>query len=145
MSDLHADALERVLNALGEALEAIEEGITISDARQDDLPLVWVNGAFLRLTGYTRDEVIGRNCRFLQGPETDHGAVEALRESIAGRNRVVTELINYTKSGAPFWNRLSLVPVFDEAGEIEFFVGVQSDVTPLRRAQEQLDRLFDAA
>lgn len=145
MPDSHADALERVLNALGEALEAIEEGITIADARREDLPLVWVNGAFLRLTGYTQDEVIGRNCRFLQGPGTDRGAVEALRKAIDGRSRIVTELLNYSKSGEAFWNRLSLVPVFDEAGELEFFVGVQSDVTPLRRAQEQLDQLFGAA
>ncbi len=124
--------LERALGAAG-------EGIVIADARLPDMPLIFVNAAFEGVTGYTRAEALGRNCRFLQGPGSDPAALAAIRTALAERRGVVVELLNYRKDGTPFWNRLSITPVFDEAGEVTHFIGVQSDVTERRLAQERLE------
>jgi len=123
--------LERALGAAG-------EGIVIADARQPDMPLIYVNAAFEAVTGYSRAETLGRNCRFLQGPETDPGALEEIRRAIAGRRGVVVELLNYRKDGTPFWNRLSITPVHGLKGEVTHFIGVQSDVTARRLAEDRL-------
>ena len=78
---------------------------------------------------YTREEVLGRNCRFLQGPGTDKRAVREIRKAIDGRIECTVRLLNYTKSGQAFWNLFSLAPVFDVDGSVRFFIGVQVDVT----------------
>jgi len=126
-----ASLLERALAAAG-------EGIVIADARLPDMPLIYVNAAFEKVTGYSRDEALGRNCRFLQGAGTDPGALAEIRRALAERRAVVVELLNYRKDGTPFWNRLSITPVFGAGGEVTHFIGVQSDVTVRRLAQERL-------
>ena len=83
----------------------------------------------LILRRYTREEVLGRNCRFLQGPGTDKRAVREIRKAIDGRIECTVRLLNYTKSGQAFWNLFSLAPVFDVDGSVRFFIGVQVDVT----------------
>ena len=111
------------------AISRAPHGIVIADARLPDQPLVYANEAFLRLTGYTEDEVLGRNCRLLQGPHTDPAAVRPLaRQLLAGRE-VRTVVLNYRRDGTPFWNDLSISPVHDEGGEVTHFVGNQEDVT----------------
>lgn len=124
---------------LERALAAAGEGIVIGDARRPDVPLIYVNPAFEALTGYTAPEVLGRNCRFLQGPGTDQGAVEVIRRALAERLGCVVELLNYRKDGTPFWNRLSITPVADAAGEVTHFIGVQSDTTARRLAEQRLE------
>lgn len=120
------------------ALAACAEGITIADARLPDLPLIYANAGFERLTGYSVAEVLGRNCRFLQGPETDPATVATLRQAIREQRAVTVQLLNYRKGGTPFWNRLSITPVRDEAGVVTQLIGVQSDVTAEVEAKEGL-------
>ena len=124
-----------MLQALGAALDAIAEGVTISDATRPDDPLVFANDGFYRMTGYAAADVIGRNCRFLQGAGTDPAAVAEISQAITDGKRCVVELLNYRADGRPFWNRLSIVPVRDEQGRATHFVGIQSDVTRLRAAE----------
>lgn len=107
----------------------------LSDPNQPGNPLVFVNRAFEDLTGYTAEEVLGRNCRFLQGPDTDPVAVDEVRRAIAARVDVSVELYNYRKDGSGFWDALYISPVFDEAGELLYFFASQLDVTRRREAE----------
>jgi PAS domain S-box-containing protein len=120
------------------ALAASAEGITIADARLPDKPLIYANAGFERLTGYSVAEVLGRNCRFLQGPATDLATVDALRTAIGQQREVTVQLLNYRKDGTPFWNRLSITPVQDSSGAVTHFIGVQSDVTAEKEARDAL-------
>jgi PAS domain S-box-containing protein len=123
------------------ALERTREPMVVTDPRLPDNPIVFANPAFLALTGYDADEVLGRNCRFLQGPDTDPAAVALVRDAVAGRREVKVQLLNYRKDGGTFWNELHLSPVFDEAGELVNFFGSQLDVTPSRRGEVTRERL----
>ena len=104
---------------------------------KDGLPLEYVNQAFLDQTGYERDEVVGRNCNFLQGKNTSPESVEKIRQSIRDLKAIDIEILNYKKDGTPFWNRLRMAPVFDENGEVVAFIGIQSDVTHIREQERQ--------
>lgn len=117
---------------------------TISDPHQPDNPLVFVNPAFERTTGYLAAEAVGRNCRFLQGPDTDPAAVARVRELLARREHGTVTLLNHRKDGTPFWNELSLSPVHDAAGQLTHFVGIQTDVTGRVLAEQQQERLLAA-
>lgn len=120
------------------ALEAATEGITISDLRQPDTPIVYVNQGFSLLTGYPLDEVIGRNCRFLQGSDTDPATIARLRDALDRGVACSVDILNYRKDGTPFWNRLSITPVASDDGELTHYVGVQSDITERKRVEEEL-------
>jgi PAS domain S-box-containing protein len=121
------------------AVRATRMPMVITDPRQVDNPIVFVNEAFLRLTGFGRDEVMGRNCRFLQGADTDREVVRSIAAAVAGRRDIACELLNYRKDGTTFWNALFISPVLDEAGELLFFFSSQLDVTE-RRNKELEDR-----
>lgn len=105
----------------------------ITDPRLPDNPIVFVNDAFGRLTGYNREETLGRNCRFLQGPGTNAEEVEKVRKAVADKRPIEIDLLNYRKDGSLFWNRLLVSPVFDE-GELTYFFASQYDVTRERMA-----------
>jgi len=120
---------ESVSRMLSLAAQSSSVSITIADARQRDVPLVYVNPAFERLTGYSSKEVVGRNCRFLQGPQTDREAVRAVSEAIAGRRSATTNLLNYRKNGTAFWNRFQLSPIFENGDDLVGYLGVQIDMT----------------
>lgn len=144
-SDLERDerAAPRVsLKLKDRALAATAEGITIADARLPDMPLIYANAGFERLTGYPVAEVTGSNCRFLQGPDTDPSTVEAIRSAVREARECTVEILNYRKSGQPFWNRLSITPVRNAQGETTHFIGVQSDVTDRKRAEEKLQEAY---
>jgi PAS domain S-box-containing protein len=111
------------------AVVATDMSFTITDPRRPDDPLVWVNPAFTRLTGYAVDEVVGRNCRLLQGANTDRESVRRIADGLRRREPVTEVLLNYRRDGTAFWNQVSLSPVFDGSGELVNFVGVQNDVT----------------
>lgn len=127
------------------AIRATRMAMIVADATQADNPIIFANDAFLRLTGYSREEVIGRNCRFLQGPDTDPTAVKTVRDAVAAGEDVAIDLLNYRKDGAPFWNALHLSPVRNDAGQIVYFFGSQMDVTDRKgvelRAREHSDSL----
>ena len=116
-------------------------GIAISDPHQADMPLIYVNEAFTQQTGYRADEVIGRNCRFLQGAGTSPQAVQAIREAIATRTTREVEILNYRRDGQPFWNRFLIFPSFDARGQLLHLVGCQTDITELKRAELARKRL----
>jgi PAS domain S-box-containing protein len=120
-------------------LNAANGGVAISDAQQPDNPLVYVNSGFERLTGYLTSEIEGRNCRFLQGAETDPATVQKLRQSIEKKQTVSVDIVNYKKSGEKFWNHLSMAPLFDRNGTVRYFIGVQYDITPLKEKQIALE------
>ncbi len=126
------------------SLDVTAEGVTIADARLLDRPLIYANEGFERLTGYRASEVRGRNCRFLQGPESDPAAVAEIREAVAECRECVVEILNYRKDGTRFWNRLSIAPVRDERGEVTHYIGIQSDVTARREAEDRLRRVKEA-
>jgi PAS domain S-box-containing protein len=136
---------EAYLQALRErAVIATDITFTITDPQHPDNPLVWVNPSFTRITGYEAEEVVGRNCRFLQGPATDADAVAEIRSALAERRTVTTTLLNYRKDGTAFWNQLSISPVFDGEGCLVSFVGVQTDVTERVRVGHEREAAFAA-
>lgn len=112
----------------------------LSDPSHPDNPLVFVNRAFEDLTGYPQEELLGRNCRFLQEPETDRAVVAEVKRSIAARVDVSVELYNYRKDGSGFWNALYLSPVLSDAGDLLYFFASQLDVTKRREAEAMLRR-----
>jgi PAS domain S-box-containing protein len=111
------------------AVRATRMPMIITDPRQHDNPIVFVNDAFLTLTGYERHEIMGANCRFLQGVDTDPQAVRRVADAIASRSDIAIDLLNYRKDGTPFWNALYVSPVFTDAGELQYFFASQLDVT----------------
>jgi len=121
------------------AMRATRMPMLITDPRQEDNPIVFVNDAFARLTGYERDETLGRNCRFLQGPGTNLDDVNKVRQAIADREPIEIDLLNYKKDGSLFWNRLLVSPVFNE-GELTYFFASQLDVTRERTAGSSPNR-----
>ena len=122
------------------ALDAAAEGITISDPSLPDNPIIYANRGFERMTGYLAEEVIGRNCRFLQGGDTAPEVVAKIRRAVTAGEDCTVELRNYRKDGDLFWNRLSIRPLRDTAGEVSHFIGIQTDVTRRRTAEEELRR-----
>ena len=111
------------------AVRATRMPMVITNPRLPDNPIVFANDSFCRLTGYNRDEIVGHNCRFLQGLETDPDAVARLREAIAAPRAIEIDLRNYRKDGTPFWNRLLMAPVNDASGQLAYFFASQLDVT----------------
>ncbi|MFF8798959.1 MULTISPECIES: histidine kinase famiy protein [unclassified Methylobacterium] len=120
------------------AVEMTRMPMVVVDPHQDDDPIVFVNPAFLTMTGYARDEVVGRNCRFLQGPETDPRTRAEVAEAVRQRRDVAVEILNYRKDGSSFWNALFVSPVYDPAGKLLYFFGSQLDITRRRVAEDAL-------
>jgi phosphoserine phosphatase RsbU/P len=122
------------------ALARSAEGITIADARSPDMPLIYVNAGFEHLTGYSAAEVLGRNCRFLQGNNTDPASAQEIRLAIQEKRECAVDILNYRKNGSRFWNRLSITPIRDDDGQVTHFIGIQSDITGRKDAEEQLKK-----
>lgn len=118
-------------------------GLAVCDPTLPDNPVVHVNSAFEELTGYSAAEVVGRNCRFMQGPLTDAADTARLREALRRRERITIDLLNHRRDGTPFWNRLTIAPVFDHTGMLRYFVSAQLDVTieRYRLSKLQQDRI----
>ncbi len=142
------------LKLLREAVDAINNVIVITDPASSDNPIIFVNKGFEALTGYTRAEVLGRNCRFLQAEDHDQPGVHRLREAISQGEFACVELRNYRKDGTMFWNELYLNPIY-RGDELRYFFGVQNDITSRKEAEtsnqqltetgEQLKRAIETA
>ncbi|MDA0781797.1 MAG: PAS domain-containing protein [Rickettsiales bacterium] len=130
-------ALE-VSEIMDRAISSTVEGITLSDVSSPDQPLVYVNGGFERMTGYGKDEILGKNCRFLQGNETDKNEVAKIRNAINLRQHCTIEFLNYKKNGEKFWNRLTVSPVSLPEDTKQYYVGVQCDITEIKVAQTKI-------
>lgn len=118
-----------------QAMAQTRMAICLADPSKPDMPLVFVNNAFVSLTGYPEAEVVGRNCRFLQGPGTDPEVVADVRRAIEKESVVVVEMLNYRKDGTAFWNALHLGPIYDESGNLVYYFGSQWDVTNVHAAR----------
>gem|GEM_PF-183069 len=119
-----------------QAMDQTRMAMVLSDPTRPDAPLVYVNQAFVELTGYPREEILGRNCRFLQGADTEPETVARIAQAIRRESVVVEELLNYRADGTPFWNALHVGPIYDVDGRLRYYFGSQWDVSELRQARE---------
>ncbi|MBL8486372.1 MAG: CHASE domain-containing protein [Rhodocyclaceae bacterium] len=133
-----AKLTESILQLRERAIESSSNGIVIADMRLPGNPVIYVNPGFQRITGYSADEIIGRNCKLLQGGDAEQPGVKELALAIAGRRPASVLLRNYRKDGSLFWNELSVAPVFDEAGICTHYVGIQNDITQRVQAEDDL-------
>ena len=118
------------------AVERTRMPMVVSDPRLPDNPIVLANKAFLDLGGYSAEEVLGRNCRFLQGPDTDRAQVERIARAICDEQEITVELLNYRKDGSVFWNELFISPVHDDAGRLLYFFASSKDISNRRQARD---------
>lgn len=121
-------------------VENAQDGVVVAEKEGRDTILIYVNPAFEKLTGYTSDEILYRDCRFLQGRDTDQTAVHVIRDAIDATKPVRTILKNYRKDGSLFWNELSVTPFYDELDEITYYIGIQKDVTEEMLLRDALDK-----
>ena len=133
---------------LHEAYERISDeerrrSLLSTDLRQEDNPIIQANDAFIHLTGYSRKEVLERNCRFLQGKDTDQETVDALRKAIERRDELTVDILNYKKDGTPFWNRLRIRPILSGSSEIKYYVGIQNPIDPSVVRTKPLPGMWD--
>jgi len=128
---------------LTQILDGSVNGITLSDPDQEDNPIVYANKAFEQITGYSNEETVGRNCRFLQGQERDQEELQKIRDAVKNAKAVEVTLKNFRKNGELFYNRLSITPLFDNDGHLIYFLGVQYDVTEQILAQQEIKKLTD--
>ncbi len=126
---------------LSQILDTCVNGITLSDPDQPDNPIVYANEAFELITGYDREEIVGHNCRFLQGTDRDQPEIERIREALRDQKPVTVTLRNYRKDGTLFYNRFSIRPLLDRQGQLIYYLGIQYDVTDKVEAEEELRRL----
>lgn len=119
-------------------METANEGFSIADCKSQDYPIVYVNSGFKKLTGYSEKELIGRNHRFLQGPDTDQATVAAIRQAISKKQSITCEILNYKKNGDPFWNLLQLRPIRSAGLDITHIIATQSDITARKLEQQEI-------
>jgi len=124
-----------------EAIASVGVGILITDPHQPDNPIIYVNPAFERLTGYGAAEALGRNCRFLQGADTDPSAVAEIRQALKEERGLRIELLNYRKDGSSFWNELTISPLRDAKGRVTHYVGIINDRTERKRVEQHLQQV----
>ena len=148
-SGAYRTRLQESVKLRDQAIAASSVGIVIAEARLPDMPLIYVNPAFEKITGYSAAEVLGYNCRFLQGKKTDQPAVSELRAAIKSGKHCTVTLLNYRKDGHPFWNELTISPIYDDDNNLTHFVGIQADISDriiaeqaLRLEQHKSERLL---
>ena len=135
MEGQRMEATERA-KSRADMIAASPIAAVVSDPRLQDNPIVDCNQVFIDLTGYRREEIIARNCRFLAGPGTEEDSTALLREGIAARRPVMVEILNYKKDGTPFRNAVMVAPIFDAKGELEYFLGSQVEVVQDAKARD---------
>ena len=128
-------------NVLALLLDTTVNGITLSDPNKADNPIVYSNAAFERISGYSSEESIGKNCRFLQGKDNDQANVKKIKEAVAERRPIRTDIVNYRKDGERFYNEISISPIYNGEGDLIYFLGIQHDVTEKVLAQKEIARI----
>lgn len=136
-------AIQNMLHIRNRALESAGNGIIIADMQQPDLPIIYSNSAFSRMTGYSKSETLGRNCRFLQNDDRDQAEIKTLDIAIQKGESCRVTLRNYRKDGSLFWNELTITPLYDETQKLTHFIGVQNDVTEIHRTKKQVKAYAD--
>ncbi|MGF6275056.1 PAS domain S-box-containing protein [Massilia sp. UYP11] len=135
-SHIEHGGLDERGNIFFAAVEMTRMPMLITDPHQDDNPIVFANGAFTDLTGYSQEQILGRNCRFLQGPDTDRATVAELRSAVEEQRAAAVDILNYKADGTPFWNALFFGLIFDQQGKLLYFFASQMDITERRSSQE---------
>lgn len=118
------------------AVDHTRVGVIITDPDAEDNPIIYTNSGFCNLTGYFAGEILGSNCRFLQGPESDIHTIERMREALKKFEPISVEIINYRKDGTKFWNELHIDPVYEPEEDKYYFIGVQKDITKQKNAEK---------
>jgi PAS domain S-box-containing protein len=131
---INAKLLQLVVNASN-------DGIVVAEQEGDDNILIYVNQAFETLTGYCEEDILYRDCRFLQADDRDQTALDVIRKAIAQGQPCRQVLRNYRKDGSAFWNELSITPVFNEADQLTYFIGIQKNVSDQVEAQQRVVEL----
>jgi len=129
---MHAHDLSEntvVPHLLSQVMDSCLNGITLSDPNQDDCPIVYANAAFELMTGYDQTDIIGRNCRFLQGDDRRQKSLGAIKDAMDRHEAVTVILRNYRKDGTLFYNELTVKPLFNPDGEVAYYAGIQNDIT----------------
>lgn len=138
----YRDNIPDITDYVIDILDQAKNGVTISDPNQPDNPLVFVNEAFTELFGYTPDEVLGKNCRFLQGEDRDQAALDEIRKAIKEQKDVTVTVRNYTKTGELIYNEVTISPIFDKkTDKIKYFLGVQKNVTAIQKLIQQIKKM----
>ena len=122
-------------------LDECVNGVTLADPDLEDMPIVYANKAFEKITGYSQEDIVGRNCRFLQGDEREQEGRYQIAEAIKNSMPVVVTLRNYKKNGQLFYNRLKITPLCDRQGKVIYFLGVQYDITEQVNAEQEIKDL----
>jgi PAS domain S-box-containing protein len=128
-------------HVLTQILDSCVNGVTLSDPDLEDSPIVYANKAFENMCGYPQEEIVGRNCRFLQGVDRDQPELARLRDAVKKGEPVEVTLRNYRKNGELFHNRLVVKPLTDYRGNVVYFLGVQYDITEQVNARKEIDKL----
>ncbi|RUR34821.1 PAS domain-containing protein [Vreelandella andesensis] len=128
-------------HVLTKILDTCVNGVTLSDPDQPDSPIIYANEIFEHMTGYSQDEILGRNCRFLQGEDRDQPELDKIRAALKVHDSVEVTLRNYRKDGTLFHNRLMIQPLHDTSGNLIYYLGVQYDVSELVNARAEIERL----
>ncbi len=130
------------LQLLFRAVESTRNGIVVTDPTQPDNPIIYANPAFAELCGFRIDQIIGRNCRFLQRDDRDQTALDEIRNALKGQRPITTVLRNYRKDGTIFWNELTISPVHDSTGKLINYIGVQNDVSARKDAERRVSEFY---
>lgn len=138
----HGREKDEQLLLLKRAVESVRNGICITNPRLPDNPIIYVNDAFLSMTGYGRHQVLGRNCRFLQRDDRDQAAIQQIKDAIKDETSITTILRNYRRDGTLFWNELTVSPVHDEKGRLLNFVGIQNDISARKDAERRVSEFY---
>ena len=128
-------------SVLTQILNTCVNGITVTDPYADDLPIVFANQVFTRMTGYEEADIIGRNCRFMHGDDRDQPGLQQIREALANNEGTEVVLRNYRRDGSLFHNQLTIQPLRDDDGKLLYYLGVQYDITQLVEAREEAERM----
>ncbi|MFM8860447.1 MAG: PAS domain-containing protein [Methylocystis sp.] len=128
-------------HVLTQILDSCVNGVTLTDPDLEDAPIVYANKAFEDMCGYPKEEIVGRNCRFLQGQDRDQPEIDKLRQAIKKGEAIEVTLRNYKKDGELFYNRLDVKPLLDDRGNVVYFLGVQYDITDQVNAKKEIEKL----
>jgi PAS domain S-box-containing protein len=128
-------------HVLTQILDTCVNGVTLTDPDLEDAPIVYANQAFVDICGYDQDEIVGRNCRFLQGSDRNQPELSLIRNAVKNCEAVEVTLRNYRKNGELFYNRLDVKPLKDNRGNVVYYLGVQYDITDLVRAKQEINHL----